>query len=79
MKILLLYKKKFLTYREKTKPSGEQPTIFQVQGSTEFKSQPFITPDSSLISFFTAINAATESTNQPSKQKERNETQTNSN
>lgn len=53
-----------------TKPSKEQPIIVQVQGSTEFKSQPFIAPDSSLISLFTAINAATEFKNPQSKNKE---------
>jgi hypothetical protein len=62
-------KKKVTTYREMTKPSVEQLIIFQVQGSTEFKSQPFIAPISSLISLFTAINAATEFRNPQSKKK----------
>lgn len=47
------------TYRDTTKPSAEQPTIFQVQGSTEFISQPSITCNSSRILVFTAIKAAT--------------------
>lgn len=42
-----------------TKPSLEQQTMSQVQGSTELISQPSITPFSSLNQLFTAINAAT--------------------
>lgn len=47
------------THREMTKPSEEQATMFQVQGSTELMSQPSRTWFSSFISFFTDIRAAT--------------------
>ena len=46
-------------YSEITKPSVEQATMFQVQGSTELISQPSITCLSSLISLFTDIKAVT--------------------
>lgn len=51
------------TYREMTKPSAEQPTMFQVHGSTEFISQPSITCNSSLILVLTAIKAVTDKHN----------------
>lgn len=47
------------THREITKPSEEQPTMYQVQGSTEFISHPSKTWCSSLILFFIDISAAT--------------------
>lgn len=52
-------KKLEMLYSEVTKPSEEQPTMFQVQGSTELISHPSNTCFSSLISLFIDISAAT--------------------